>query len=127
MKGLKAYQSTSLEADVNVANPYEITAMLFEALIKNMHLGRHAQKAQEWERKSEAVSKAQAIVVTLASTLNDEAAPEVSHNLRLLYDFVNESLSDFMINGEDEKIEQSLNVIKEIKSGWDQIGNSENG
>lgn len=124
MKGLKAYQSTSLEADVNVASPYEITAMLFDALIKNMHLARHSNKAKEWERKSEAISKAQAIVVTLASTLNDTAAPELSDNLRRLYDYVNESLADYMLDGSDEKIESSLKVIGDIKSGWDAIGSN---
>lgn len=122
MKGVRAYQNTSVEAAISVAEPYKITAMLFDALIKNMYLGKSAHEAKEYERKSLAISKAQAIATTLAATLNDEAAPELCSNLRLLYDYVINCLIDYMLTGEAEKIESSIKVIKDIKSGWDQIG-----
>lgn len=123
MKGLKAYQSASVEAAVNVAEPYKITAMLFDALLKNLYLGKNANDSKDWVMKSQTISKAQAIATTLAATLNDEAAPELCNNLRRLYDFIINNLIDYMTSCDNEKIESSIKVVKEIKSGWDQIGN----
>lgn len=127
MKGLKAYQSASVEAAVNVAEPYKITSMLFNALLNNMSLAKSAHLSKNWEVKSEAISKAQAITSTLAGTLKDEAAPEISENLRALYGYVLDSLSDYMLTGEEEKIEGSIKVVREIKSAWDEIGNKNEG
>lgn len=121
MKGIKAYQNASVEAAVSVAEPYKITAMLFDALIKNMYLAKSASEAKDYERKSMAISKAQAITTTLAATLNDDAAPELCDNLRRLYDYVINSLVDYMLTGEEEKIESSIKVIRSIKSGWDEL------
>lgn len=124
MKGLKAYQNASVEAAISVAEPYKITAMLFDALIKNMYLAKSAHEAKDYERKSASISKAQSIVTALAATLNDAAAPDLCENLRRLYDYVINSLIDYMLTGNNEKIESSISVIREIKSGWDQIENS---
>lgn len=122
MKGIKAYQNASVEAIISVAEPYKITAMLFDALISNMYQGKSYHQAKDWERRSTSISKAQAIITTLAATLNDEAAPELSQNLRLLYDYTLNSLIDFMVTGDESKVDSCIKVIREIKSGWDQIG-----
>lgn len=121
MRAIKEYQTASIESAINVASPHKITSMLYEGILKNLHLAKHAQKMKDFEKRSEAVSKAEAIVITLASTLNDEAAPELSQNLRRLYDFVITSLNDFIMDGDTAKVDGCVKVIKEIKAGWDSI------
>ena len=121
MRAIKEYQAASIESVINVASPHKITSMLYEGILKNLYLAKHAQKMNDFEKRSEAVSKAEAIVITLASTLNDEAAPELSQNLRRLYDFVITSLNDFIMDGDTAKVDGCVKVIKEIKAGWDSI------
>ena len=122
MKAIKQYQSASVEAAIDVASPHNITLMLFDGAIKNLHIGKSAHLSNDWQRRSESISKSQAIVTTLAATLNDDAAPELCENLRRLYDFVLSATGEFMLNGEVEKIDSCIKVLKEIKSGWEAIG-----
>lgn len=125
MKGIQQYQAASVESVVNVSNPAEITALLYESAVKNMYLATHAVKNNDLIGKSHSISKAEAIIVTLASTLRDEHAPEISENLRRLYDFVLNEMNDFMVNG-DKDLTPAIDVIKQLKSAWDLI-KSENG
>ena len=122
MKGIKAYQTTSVETAVDAAEPYKLTAMLFDALVKNIYLAKVSHQNEDWVRKSDVVTKAEAIAVMLASTLNDEAAPELSSNLRLMYDYIVNSLTEFMVTGDLELVDSSLKVARELKAGWDEIG-----
>lgn len=121
MRAIKEYQAASVESAINVASPHKITSMLYDGVIKNLLLANNAQKTRDFERKSECISKAQAIVITLAATLNDSAAPELCQNLRRLYDFSLMCMNDFVLTGDPEKIDACVKVIKEIKSGWDSI------
>lgn len=120
MKGIKQYQTASVESVVNVSNPAEITAMLYDSALKNMYLASHSAKQGDIANKSAAISKAEAIIVTLASTLKDEHAPEISENLRRLYDFVLNEMNDFVVDGAKD-LSASIDVVKQLKSAWDEI------
>lgn len=121
MKGIKAYQQNSLDSVINVASPYEITRMLFGAAAKNINIAIAAHKRNDYILKSESISKAQSIVMLLATTLDDEKAEGVSDNLRLLYDYIIRTLTDYMVEPDEEKARSALSCIMQIKSAWDEI------
>ena len=67
MRGLKEYQTASVESVVGVASPYKLTAMLMDGVIKNINIAIYSTKNNEYERRSEAISKVQSIIFLLAS------------------------------------------------------------
>lgn len=121
MRALKAYQQNSLDTVIEAASPYEVTNMLLGGAIKNIHIAMAAQDRKDYPMRSIATSKAQSIVILLASTLKDENAEELCENLRLLYDYILRSLTDFLAESDKEKAQSALECLVSVKSAWDEI------
>lgn len=127
MRGIKAYQQNNLDSVVSVSSPHKITQMLMEGAEKNIKIALFAQERSDFTLRSESVSKAQSIVLTLASTLDDSKAEELCQNLRLLYDYILRSLTEFISEGDREKAESALLCMSKVREGWQAIAPGEKG
>lgn len=124
-RALQQYQSFNLEAEVNSASPYRITQMLFEGCIRFLKLAKVAINNKDFEKKSTYISKAEAIIASLAATVDTSVNEELGNNLINLYDFCLESLLAASVEMNVEKIDAVEKIITEIKIGWDQIPQEE--
>jgi flagellar protein FliS len=118
---LKQYQAVNIDSEVNSASPYRITQMLLEGCIRFMRQAKIAIEKKDLEKKSEFISKSQAIVATLGGSLEKDASPELTDNLGALYQYVNEQLIAVSLDLDVNRLESCEKVISEIKKGWDAI------
>lgn len=120
-KALQQYQAVNLESDIASASPYRITQMLLEGCLRFMKQAQIAIQKNDIERKGTFIAKSQAIIVTLAGSMDREVSPELTDNLALLYDFALDQLLQASTEMDAQKIEGAIKVVKEIKEGWDAI------
>lgn len=120
-RALQQYQNFNLEAEVNSASPYRITQMLFEGCLRFLKQAKIAILNKDFEKKAIFISKAEAIIATLAATVDVSADEELGNNLKDLYDFCISSLLDASLNMDADKIVSVEKIISDIKAGWDQI------
>lgn len=124
-KALQQYQTVNLESDIESASPYRITQMLLEGCIRFLKQARFAIEKKDYEKKSHFIAKSEAIVATLASSINRDASPELSDNLVRLYDFVLDRIVTASVEMDNEKLDEALEILNEIKAGWDAIPKDE--
>lgn len=124
-RALKQYQNFNLEAEINSASPYRITQMLFEGCIRFLKLAKVAVNNKDFEKKAEYISKAEAIIASLAATVDTSHNEDLGSNLINLYDFCLESLLAASVEMNADKIDAVEKIISEIKAGWDQIPQEE--
>jgi len=120
-KALNQYKSVSIESDIDSASPYRITQLLMEGAIRFLKQARFAIEKGDFEKKGYFIAKAEAIVMTLAGSIEREHGPELSDNLIGLYDFVLDQVVSASIDMDVEKIDVAVRVLSEIKAGWDAI------
>jgi len=117
---LKKYQQTN-KSTAQQASPYQLVAMLFQKLLGNIATAKGAISQNNFEKKGSELSNAIAIIGVLEGSLDFKQGGEVSENLASLYKFCSEQLLVASTNNDIEKLEEIIQILLPIKSGWDSI------
>lgn len=120
-KAINQYKNVSVESGLEGASPYQITKKLLDGCMIFLKQAKVAVQNKDYEKKSFHISKAQAIITTLAASLQADKNEEVSGNLLALYDFCLNELITASTEMKVEKLESVEKVMGEIKAGWDAI------
>lgn len=120
-KAINQYKNVSVESGLEGASPYQVTKKLLDGCLVFLKQAKVAIEKKDFEKKSFHISKAQAIITTLASSLQSDKNEEVSANLLSLYDFCLNELITASADMDVGKVESVEKVMGEIKAGWDSI------
>ena len=117
MDGIAAYQDTT----VTTQNKGRLIVMLYDGAIKFLNLAIRELEAQNYEAKGMYINKAQDIINELNVVLDTEAGGEIAANLRKLYCFMNNRLSQANIKRDPQMIQDVINLLEELNQGWKAI------
>lgn len=117
---LKKYQQTN-KSTAQQASPYQLVAMLFQKLLDNVATAKGAISQNNFSKKGSEISNAIAIIGVLEGSLDFKEGGEVSENLASLYKFCSEQLLVASTENDIEKLEEIIQILLPIKSGWDSI------
>ncbi len=120
-RAISQYKNVSVESGLEGASPYQVTKKLIDGCMIFLKQAKVAIENKDYEKKSFHISKAQAIITTLATSLQSDQNKEVSDNLLALYDFCLNQLISASAEMSIEKVEAAEKVMGEIKAGWDSI------
>lgn len=124
-KALQQYQAVNIESDIDSASPYRITQMLLEGCLRFMKQAKFAIEKKDYEKKSHFIAKAEAIIATLAGSIDRSVDPELSDNLIRIYDYAINRLVDASCDMDVKALDDAIVVLNEIKQGWDGIPKEE--
>ena len=117
MNGIAAYQENS----VTTQSKGRLIVLLYEGAIKFMKLAIIELEAGNYEAKGQYINKAREIVNELNAVLDIQAGGEMATNLRKLYLFVLQKLSDANIKRDPQMIREVITVMEELNQGWKAI------
>lgn len=124
-EALKQYRRLGIESEVINASPHRLIQMLFEGALSRLAAAQGALERGEFAAKGELISKAIGIIGGLRSSLDMEAG-ELSLRLDQLYEYMNFKLLEASVQNDMEKLNEVVQLLKTIKSGWDEIGDQVN-
>jgi flagellar secretion chaperone FliS len=120
-KGLAQYQQVNTQSAVEGASPHRLIQMLMEGALQRLAEAKGAIQRNKVNVKGEAIGKAISIVSGLRDALNIEVGGEMAQNLDDLYDYMQRQLLQSNLKDDENIIEEVIDLIKTIKSGWDAI------
>lgn len=121
LSGASAYANTSATTGVENADPHRLIQMLIDGAIEKINRAKFFLNNKKIEEKGQHISWAISIISGLRGSLNLEQGGEVAANLDALYDFCCTTLVEANVHNDEEKLNAVLNVMKEVKEGWDGI------
>ena len=95
--------------------------MLLEGALEKMLLAKTFLERGDIQGKSENISWAIRIIGGLQASLDDDKGGEVAETLGSLYTFVVSHLSQANAENDSKKIAECIEIIRNIKEGWDGI------
>lgn len=107
------------------ANGAELVSIVYEGLIDSLNDGIDFLSINEEDRFIKSIEKSREILAELLSTL--EGDTEIANNLRSLYFYINELITDASIDKDGEKLELAIKVITPVYEGWKELGTKEGG
>jgi flagellar protein FliS len=121
----RAVRSHGLVAD---ASPTRLVQIMYEQILANLAtaqgcMGRiHGNlPLAEVRTKCAAMSKALRLIAQLDATLNMEKGGQVAANLRNLYVYMMNRLTQANVVNDPAIVAEVVNLVATIKRGWDQL------
>jgi flagellar protein FliS len=117
MNGVAAYQ----DASVTTQSKGRLIVLLYEGAIKFMKLAVKELQAGNYEAKGKYINRAQDIITELNAVLDINAGGEIAANLRKLYCFMSNRLSEANIKRDPKMIQEVISLMEELNQGWKAI------
>ena len=114
MKGIAAYQNNA----VTTQSKGRLIVLLYDGAIKFMKLAIQELEAKNYEAKGQYINKAQDIINGLNAILDMDAGGEIATNLRKLYCFMNNRLSEANIKRDPKMILEVIELMEELNHSW---------
>ncbi|MGR5541099.1 flagellar export chaperone FliS [Vibrio campbellii] len=122
MRGsVQAYKKVSVDSQLSAASPHKIVQMLMAGAVERLIQGKAAMLQGNVSVKGERFGKALDIIISLRSCLSMNDGGDIAQNLDQLYDFMINQISSANISNDPQPIDDVVEILREIKSAWDQI------
>ncbi len=112
-----------LEERILSADPLELVRLLYDGAIGAVREARQALAAGDIRARSQAISKASAIVLELNAALHHSRGWALSQRLAALYDYIFKRLLDANIQQIDAPLAEVLGLLSTLAEAWRQIAN----
>lgn len=122
MSAMRQYQSVNTQSQAVDASPHKLIQMLMEGGLTRIAQARGAMERQQVALKGEMIGKAIGIVGGLRAGLDLQQGGEVASNLDRLYEYMASRLLEANVKNQAEYLEEVAGLLRNVKSGWDAIG-----
>lgn len=110
-----------LESRVMTAGPIDLIRLLYQSGMGEVREARTQLAEGNIEARVKHISKACAILVELAASLDHERGGEVSQRLASLYDYMVRKLVEANIRKSDAILAEVLGLMATLLEGWDGV------
>ena len=117
MNGISAYQENA----VSTQSKGRLIVMLYDGAIKFMRLAIIEMEKKNYEAKGRYLNKALDIINELNVILDMDAGGEIAGNLRKLYIFMSNRLSQANIKCDPQMVRDVIKLMEELNRGWKAI------
>jgi flagellar protein FliS len=117
MNGIAAYQDSA----VTTQSKGRLIVLLYDGAIKFMKLAIRELEAGNMQAKGQYINKARDIINELNAVLDLDAGGEIAVNLRKLYCFMHNHLSEANIKCDPQMILEVITLMEELNQSWKAI------
>jgi len=111
---VNSYQQTQFFT----TNPSKLILMCYEGAISSLKLARDNYLAGRFEAKAGALQKCLDILHELNAILDLEKGGECAVNLRSLYVYMTQALTEADLKRDIETMDQVITMLEELESAW---------
>ncbi len=119
---LKSYAKVHYRANVEVASPHRLIAMLYEGAVERLIQAKGAMQHGNIELKGKKINSAVGIVGGLRESLNDQEGGDLAMNLDGLYVYIQTLLSSAHLKNDVSKIDEAITLLSDLRDTWKKIG-----
>jgi len=111
---IDAYRQT----DVETADRGRLLLMVYDHCIKWCIAAREAIEKKQIVARTQAIFKVQDGITELICSLDMEKGGDISTNLRRLYDFYNQHLTQANIKNNAQNVAEVQEMLESLREGW---------
>ena len=120
MKQKNMYQAYA-KTNVQTSDQLSLILMLYDGMIRFMKKSIVKINQQDVEGAHTYIKRSKDILTELLSTLKVEAGGEVGQNLKNLYLYAYECLTEANLTKNPKKVEEALKVMMTLRQGWSEL------
>jgi flagellar secretion chaperone FliS len=109
------------EQSILTATPGQLVVMLYDGCLRFLHQAAFAMRDGDMAVSGNRLSRAEAIIDELLTTLDLEQGGEIASRLQGIYVFCNRHLLEARTDRDAEKIEKVSELMGELRESWAQV------
>jgi flagellar protein FliS len=109
------------QQSILTATPGQLVVMLYDGCLRFLNQAAYAMRGGDYTESYARLSRAEAIIDELHSTLDMEKGGVVASRLQGIYVFCSKHLLEARRNREPENIEKVSELLAELRDAWAQI------
>ena len=113
--------SAYLESRILTADPIELIRLMYQAAIGEVRSARQHLANRDIRSRSQAISKAAAILTELTVALDRKAGGEYAERLADLYGYMMRKLAEANFQQRDEPMVEVLGLLSTLLEGWEGV------
>ena len=121
LSGVKAYSKMDAVTGVENADPHRLIQMLLDGAIEKINRAKFFMLNKDIAEKGRHISWAISIIGGLRNSLSFDKGGDLAQSLDSLYEYSTYTLVEANTHNDIEKLESALQVIQQVKEGWDAI------
>ena len=127
-RGAAQYRTVRSHGLVADASPSRLVQIMFEHILSELATAQGCMERiknnmplGEVVAKGKSLGKAIRLINQLNATLDMERGRQIAENLRALYLYMLERLTQANVTNDPRIVEEAASLIRKVKSGWDKI------
>ncbi len=120
--GAQQYAQMKKQTGIEGANPHELIGLLYQGALDNLQQAIGCIGRNDFEGRGQHLGRVITILGGLQGFLDHEKGGDLSKNLDSLYEYMSVRLYDASKDHAVEPVEEVIGLLREIKEGWDGIG-----
>jgi flagellar secretion chaperone FliS len=127
-KGAAQYRMVRSHGLVADASPARLVQIMFEHILSELATAQGCMERiknnmplTEVVAKGKSLGKAIRLINQLNATLDMERGRQIAENLRALYLYMLERLTQANITNDSRLVAEAASLVRKVKSGWDKI------
>lgn len=121
MGAAASYKSAYRSAEIETLSQRDLLIRLFQGAERFLNAAQMGMQNRQLEMANTNCQKARAIFVELLATLNFEKGGEVATQLRDLYAFLINQITEANLRKEAERIARLMPIIATLREGWEHV------
>ena len=109
------------QQSILTATPGQLVVMLYDGCLRFLHQGAHAMREGNIAEAGARLSRAEAIIEELLSTLDLEQGGVIASRLQGIYVFCNRHLLEARSQRDPEMIDKIAELLGELRESWAQV------
>lgn len=124
---LSQYRNVHLRSSIATASPHKLISLLYQGALETLAQAKGAIERGDVEVRTAAINKGCSIIMGLNDSLDLKAGGEVAENLSALYDYILRGMAELNLKNDAGKAEELIELLIELRSGWDAMPQSTEG
>jgi flagellar protein FliS len=109
------------QQSILTATPGQLVVMLYDGCLRFLHQGAHAMREGNVGEAGARLTRAEAIIEELLSTLDLEEGGVIASRLQGIYVFCMRHLMQARVERDPEMIEKVGELLSELRDSWSQV------
>jgi len=105
---------------VLTADPGQLLLLTYDGALRFLREATEAMDRRDLYRQSEAIVRAQHLIMYLAGSLNHQANPELAGNLERIYHYLVDRLTAANVHDDRSGLEEAAMLLGNLREAWEQ-------
>ena len=118
---LNTYRNVGVQSALDDASPHRLISMLLDGALDRIAAAKGAMERGDTATQGAFLGKAITIIDNMRASLDHQQGGELAGRLADLYDYMERRLLAAGVSADTDALDEVCSLLREVKTGWEQI------